>query len=277
MEDIKIASDNTIENYIQRVTELCQSGRKTPSPQELEKIVSEVGITAEEISLAQTQSQANFARAKGYISLRHWDDAIGELEEGLAFDPYNISMIHCLISSYFGRWRENHHPEDEQRIRKRIKQCLEIKPDDEESLQLLGKLTQSIKNRQLINLSLGLLGILSIGTMIGLFTLNRISLDFLNNNTDEKIENMESNLRSQMRRLDNESIRRSQDLSQKIINQENMTHSFYNRIRELEQINQKLQNDNQVLLQNNDNLNKRLEIVEQQMQQLEQENIILPE
>ncbi|AUC60527.1 hypothetical protein AA637_04835 [Cyanobacterium sp. HL-69] len=266
MEDIKNASDNTIEDYIQRVTELCQSGRKIPSPEELQKIVSEVGISPEEICLAQTQSQANFSRAKGYFGLRHWDDAINELEEGLAFDPYNIQMIHFLISSYLGRWRESHNPEDEQKIRKRIRQCLEIKPDDEESLQLLGKLTQSVKNRQLIHLSAGLFGILSIGTIIGLFTLNNISLNLFHN-PDEQIENVEQSLRNEIRQLNSTNINRTEQLSQQMRNKENTINGFYSRIRELEQKNQTLQNDNQVLLQNNDNLNKRLEIIEQQLQE----------
>ncbi|MGY6530872.1 MAG: hypothetical protein ACXITR_13190 [Cyanobacterium sp.] len=267
MEDIKTASDNTIEDYIQRVTELCQSGRKIPSSDELRKIVSEVGISPEEISLAQTQSQANFARAKGYFGLRHWDDAINELEEGLAFDPYNIEMIHCLISSYLGRWRQDHNPEDEQNIRKRIRQCLEIKPDDEESLQSLSKLTQSIKNRQLIHFGIGLFGILSLGTIMGLFTLNSISLNLFNNDSEERIENLDQNLRNEIRYLERTNIRRMGELEQQTRNQERIINSFSNKIRELEQKNQKLEDNNQILLQDNVNLNKRLEVIERQLQE----------
>ncbi|AFZ47492.1 hypothetical protein Cyast_1531 [Cyanobacterium stanieri PCC 7202] len=273
MQEIKSHSHQTVEDYIERVTQFCQSGRKIPSPEELEKIVSEVGISPEEISLAQKQSQANFARAKGYFSLGHWDDAINELEEGLAFDPYNIEMIHFLISSYLGRWRETHQADDEQKIRMRIRQCLEIKPDDKESLQLLGQLHKSIKNRQIIHLSLGLFGILSIGTIIGLFALNNISLNIFNNR-NEQIENVEQGLRDEIRRTQSNNIRRTEDIAQKVSNNENMIRSFNNRIRELEQKNQRLENDNQVLLQNNDNLNKRLEIIEQQLQEQLDQNLL---
>lgn len=272
MQEIKSHSHQTIEDYIERVTQFCQSGRKIPSPEELEKIVSEVGISPEEISLAQKQSRANFARAKGYFGLRHWDDAINELEEGLAFDPYNIEMIHFLISSYLGRWRETHKPDDEEKMRMRIKQCLEIKPDDEESLQLLGQLDKSIKNRQIIHLSFGLFGILSIGTIIGLFALNSISLNIFNNG-NEQIENVEQSLRNEMRNLRSSNTRRTADLAQQMMNNENMIRSFQNRIRELEQKNQRLENDNQVLLQNNDNLNRRLTIIEQQLQESSDQNL----
>ena len=47
------SSNSFIENYIQRVTELSQSSQRIPSVAELEKVATDLGISAEEIEAAQ--------------------------------------------------------------------------------------------------------------------------------------------------------------------------------------------------------------------------------
>lgn len=154
----KNVSSSVIENYIQRVTELSQSSQCIPTIEEVEKIAAELGIEPDEIEAAQKQSHDHYVRAQGYMRLKHWNDAILELQEAVAFNPSNLEMLISLASSYIGRWQEKHHREDENNIRFRIRQCLVIKPDCEEALNLLEQFSKALKWRQQT----------SIGILVGL-------------------------------------------------------------------------------------------------------------
>ena len=152
----KNVSSSVIENYIQRVTELSQSSQHIPTIEEVEKIAAELGIEPDEIEAAQ--KQYHYVRAKGYMRLKHWDDAILELQEAVAFNPSNLEMLISLASSHMGRWQEKHYHEDGNNIRLRIRQCLVIKPDCEEALNLLERFSKALKWRKQI----------SIGIIVGL-------------------------------------------------------------------------------------------------------------
>ncbi|MEA5512330.1 hypothetical protein VB715_21385 [Crocosphaera sp. UHCC 0190] len=143
----KNVSNNVIDNYIQRVTEWSHSSQRIPTTEELETIAAELGIEPTEIQSAQKQSNDHYIRAQGYMRLKHWDDAIAELQEAVAFNPSNLDMLLSLASAHMGRWQENHHREDANNIRLRIRQCLAIKPDCDEALNLLARLSNSQKWR----------------------------------------------------------------------------------------------------------------------------------
>ncbi len=149
-------SNSVIDNYIQRVTELSQSSQRIPTAEELEKIAADLGIEPEEIQAAQKQSNDHYIRAQGYMKLKHWDDAIAELQEAVAFNPSNLDLLICLSQSHLGRWNESHRREDEENLRLRIRQCLALQPDSEAAYHLLAKLTNSLKWRKYIFLGLAL-------------------------------------------------------------------------------------------------------------------------
>ncbi|WP_107669008.1 hypothetical protein [Cyanothece sp. BG0011] len=154
-------SNNVINNYIQRVTEWSQSSQRIPTTEELESIAAELGIEPEEIQAAQKQSHDHYVRAQGYMRLKHWDDAIAELQEAVAFNPSNLDMLVSLASAHMGRWEAYHRREDENNIRLRIRQCLVIKPDCEDALNLLARLSTNLKwrNRIITAIGVGLGGI----------------------------------------------------------------------------------------------------------------------
>ncbi len=240
--------NQAIENYIQRVTELTQLQQTIPTNEELLKIASDLGISDSEIAIAQKQSQAHFLRAQGYYSLNHWEDAIGELEEALAFNPSHLPMLHLLINAYIGRWKDKHNRQDESKARLRIKQCLEIQPDDQESLKLLAKLDQAIRLHKYRFWGIGAVSILFCGSIIGFFISDNIPLNLLNKN-DQLIQTLEQELTSEI-----DSLKREQTLlynqtleqlrNQQIINNdlENRIIELQNQIKNLEQKNQELFN-----------------------------------
>ena len=197
--------NQAIENYIQRVTELTQVGNRVLSHEELLKIASELGISDDEIAIAQQQSQAHFIRAQGYYNLAHWNEAISELENALEINPFNLPMLHLLVKSHLGRWQQKHSRQDEEQIKIKIKQCLEIQPDDQESLKLLAELDKLINNYryQLWGAS-GLL-LVAVGLFIGLFFPPNASLSSLLARED-KLQQINRELNEQIEILQQEQI-----------------------------------------------------------------------
>ena len=145
---MKESSDRPVENYIERITAFSHNFQRIPTSEELDKIVSELGITDEQISLIQTESQAHFIRAKSYIKLKQWDDAIEELQEGISLNPFSLEMISCLGEAYMGRWQIKHKREDAINIQSTAKKCLQIKPDCQITMSLLHRFNNSRKWRK---------------------------------------------------------------------------------------------------------------------------------
>lgn len=250
-------SNYTIENYIQRVSELSQSGDKIPTNEELEKIAAELGISKDEIAIAQKESRDHFVRSQGYLNLKYWDDAIDELQEAVVFNPSNLEMLILLAKAHLGRWQEKHSRDDELQIKTRIKQCLEIKPDHQESLQLLAQLDQSLKKyHQKKVLFIGLFSVF-LGGIMGYFFVNDISLNIFTKR-DVKLEQLKSELVQEI-----EELRQQQDLLQEqLITNQNKKHQINQ-----EKINQS-QQEIQILQAENKTLNNKIIQLQQQIQNL---------
>jgi tetratricopeptide (TPR) repeat protein len=164
-------SNNFIENYIQRVTELSQSPQRIPSATELEKMAADLGLSPEEIEEAQKQSQDHLTRAQGYMRLKHWDDAIEELIEAVALCPSNSDLFLSLAAAHLGRWYQRHRRDDVENVRLRVRECLSIQPDSEEALNLLAKLDRALRWRRtlLVSLGIGLGSFLTTSSLIWLW------------------------------------------------------------------------------------------------------------
>jgi tetratricopeptide (TPR) repeat protein len=183
-------SNHAVEIYIQRVTELSQSVRRIPTSEELEKLAVELGISNED----------HLIRAKSYLSLKHWDDAIAELQEALVFNPSNLEILTCLATAYLGRWYKYHRQEDEHNVRDTIRQCFAIKPDHEESLSLLATLDREVENRQR-NRAIAGVGLGIIFASLGVFLAFNDSLLSLLVNRPSKIQELEFQIRDEIQSL----------------------------------------------------------------------------
>ena len=261
----KSISNHTIENYIQRVTELTQSAQKIPTNEELEKIVTHLGISPEEIKTAQKQSQDHFTRAQGYFKLKHWDDAIAELQEAIALNPSNLEILNLLANAHLGRWYAKHYRDDEEEIRRRIKQCLEIKPDHQESLSLLAKLDLAIQKHQHRKIFWRAFISIFIGSLVGFFFLNDISFNLLSNR-NSKLEDIKLEITKEIEQLRKE--------------QENLLKQFIEKEEKATQVNQeniaKSQRRIEQLEKEVKALNEKIIELQNQLQKLNQSIINLP-
>ncbi|MFN5515668.1 MAG: tetratricopeptide repeat protein [Cyanobacteriota bacterium] len=143
-----LPTSGIIENYIQRVTEFSQSAQRLPTAAELEKIATDLGIDPEEIQAAQREAQAHYTRAQGYLRLRHWEDAITELQDAVALNPANSEMLLALAQAHLGRWRLSHRREDAEELRLRARQCLALDPNSDPALELLGLFSKLRQRRR---------------------------------------------------------------------------------------------------------------------------------
>lgn len=256
MENKNISNTNkAIDIYIERVTELSQSRQKIPTNEELLIIASELGISEKEITTAQKQSLDHFTRAQGYIRILRWDDAIAELEEALAFNPFNLEMLHLLINGYLGRCKKKYNQQDEIQIKFRIKQCLEIQPDDQESLKLLAKLDQLVNNYKYKKWGIIAFSLILIGSGIGFFFFNNISLNLFSKN-DQKLQSVKDELVNEIETLKDEQKILYDQLSEKVKIQEEIDKDSQMQIQILKNEIQKLNQQNQKLINKFSSQNK---------------------
>lgn len=251
-------SNYAIDNYIKRVSELSQSEQKIPTNEELEKIAAELGISDEEIEVAKKKSHDHFVRAQGYFKLKFWDDAISELQEAVVFNPSNLDMLNLLANSHLGRWYERHSQSDRLQIRIRIKQCLEIKPDHQESLHLLAKLSRCVKQRNKKKALLAILLSAFMGSVFGYFFLNGISLKIFSKQ-DVELQKLRSELI-----LEIDELERERDI---LLNNFNEKESKKHQInqRNISQSQQRIQ----ILEKENKKLNQQINQLQNKVQQIE--------
>ncbi len=213
-------SNSFIDNYIQRVTELSQSPQQIPSIAELEKLATDLGINPEEIVKAQEKSQAHLTRAQGYMRLKHWDEAIEELQEAITLSPSNEELLLNLANAHLERWRKHHHRDDAENVRLRVKECLFIEPNSEEALNLLAKLDKARQQRKTfwVGLAISFGSFLTISSLIWLYpesfnySWSRLS------NREAQLAQLEARLLAEMEALkkDQQNLRRELQSNQTI-------------------------------------------------------------
>ncbi len=199
-------SNSFIDNYIKRVTELNQNPQRIPSEAELEKLAEDLGINSAEIESAKKKSEAHFIRAQGYMRLKHWDDAIEELNEAIAFCPCNEELLLSLAHAHLERWTEKHRRDDAENVRLRVKDCLFLQPNSEEALNLLAKLDKARQQRKTfwVSLVIGLGSFLTISSFLWLYP-KYFNYSWLRQaEQEDKLEQLEERLLAEIELLQQE-------------------------------------------------------------------------
>ena len=227
-------SNSFIDNYIKRVTELNQNPQRIPSETELEKLAEDLGINAEEIESAKKKSQAHLIRAQGYMRLKHWDDAIEELNEAIAFCPCNEELLLSLANAHLERWCEKHRRDDAENVRLRVKDCLFLQPNSEEALNLLAKLDKARQQRKTfwVSLVIGLGSFLTISSFLWLYPESFNYSWTRQAHREDKLEQLEQRLLAEIQSLKQE----QEQLRQQIQSSQTREASLYrNKINQLDE------------------------------------------
>jgi tetratricopeptide (TPR) repeat protein len=120
--------DNTIDDYIQRLSNLNQERPQTLSQDELEGLALEVGIAPEILAKAHDIAQSSFEAGLRYQQEEHWDAAIAAFEQSLSLRPCDPESLYQLAAAHHDRYRATRHPADAERAEALVQQCLNHDP-----------------------------------------------------------------------------------------------------------------------------------------------------
>ena len=129
--------------YIQRVLALKEERAAALSEEELREVALEIGLTETDLAAVEAAAADHQLRGQGFLEHRRWDDAIRELEEAVAVSPNQVDRLHALAGAYSGRWQEGRDPDDRSRAELVARQCLELDPRHEASIEVLNDLDRS--------------------------------------------------------------------------------------------------------------------------------------
>jgi len=113
------------------------------SEAELKKVAMEMGLDSSDWAFIQSEIKDHFTRGERFLKHRNWDDAIEELHEVIALNPYHKDALIQLARAYKGRWDDKGKRSDKERAEKYAKLCLELAPEYESAYQLISKLKTS--------------------------------------------------------------------------------------------------------------------------------------
>lgn len=122
------SGDNTIDNYIQRLSNLNQERPQTLSQKDLEALALEVGIAPEVLERAHNIAQSNFEAGLRYQGEQNWEAAIAAFEQSVALQPCDPESLYQLAAAHHGRYRATRNSADAKRAEALVRQCLSHAP-----------------------------------------------------------------------------------------------------------------------------------------------------
>lgn len=132
--------DDALQAYIQRI--LALKGQRDPdlTPEELEAIALEVGLTEADLEAGRRAGENHLARGAGYLKHQRWDDAVHELSQALALLPNRVDALIALAEAHRGRHAAEGDQADREAAMRLARRCLAIDPRHDPAFKLLNAL-----------------------------------------------------------------------------------------------------------------------------------------
>ncbi|MEM6254679.1 MAG: hypothetical protein AAF821_17330 [Cyanobacteria bacterium P01_D01_bin.156] len=125
-----------IEAYIQQLLAWDQP----ITPDVLNTIAQELGITAGELAAIKLKVQNHLERSRSYRDVDNFNSAIDELVQASNLDPVNADVLNALAELYYQRYQKESNLLDRQQTRLIANRCVELYPNDKDALALLKRL-----------------------------------------------------------------------------------------------------------------------------------------
>lgn len=138
-----------LEKYLQKILEFRHLKKDQLTFDELKKIAYEMGMTDTDWHYLVRSFEAHLARGNGFFKYRDWDDAIAEMEQALAINPFHEGAIVTVSLAYANRYRDYERTSDRQHAEEYARRCLEINPSNEQALQVLSSLRKEHVQRKI--------------------------------------------------------------------------------------------------------------------------------
>ena len=130
--------DHKLENYLRKLLEIQENQRLAAS--DLKALALSMGMDEEDWQAVRAAFADHVKRGLGYLQHKHWDDAIAELQEARALDPYDTGVSFGLAQAYQGRWQEKGTAEDQRQASLFAKNTLDLDPGHLPSFELLAEI-----------------------------------------------------------------------------------------------------------------------------------------
>ena len=96
-----------IEEYVAKMLEVQKEQFEKPlTPDELKEIAYSVGMSESEWQASQQVMEQHLRRGQGYLKNKNWEDAVYELKQATAINPYHEDALYCLALAYHELYRK---------------------------------------------------------------------------------------------------------------------------------------------------------------------------
>jgi hypothetical protein len=130
-----------IRAYIDRMLAIAKDDDE-PDQAMLESIASELGLSDEDVQRANRLAADHHTRARHFLGLKRWDDALAELAQATALRPHDVDMRVDLAEAYVSRWEAERNGDDKVAAERLIRKVIEHEPDRKVAYTLLSRLDQ---------------------------------------------------------------------------------------------------------------------------------------
>lgn len=135
--------DESLRNYIERVTALQREREKALTLKDLQEVARDLGMSDEDLAAAERAERTYLQRGLGHYRYKLWDEAIDDLTSAVALNPADVEALHALALAHEGRWRAVGEDEDFAAAERAAKQALQVDPNYTPSFTLLSELRRS--------------------------------------------------------------------------------------------------------------------------------------
>lgn len=136
-------SEKMIEAYISKLFEVQKARENQPlTEQELKEIALDAGMSEEDWQAAQEVANDHNTRAEGFLGYKNWTEAISEYEQTLRIRPQHPQPLSGIAYAFKMRWQTTQNPQDKDRALAYARQCLQVSPENAQSLMIVSKLSK---------------------------------------------------------------------------------------------------------------------------------------
>lgn len=167
-----------LEDYVVKMLEVQKQQFEKPlSLEELKEIAYSVGMSESEWQLSQKVMQGHWERGQGHLKNENWEDAIKELEQSIAINPFHEEGLYGLAKSHYELYKKDAKESDKDAAEDYADRALKNKDNhyDSVTIALLNSIrhAEEAHKRKRRNLFLrigAVLGILGLVFLLTLYT-----------------------------------------------------------------------------------------------------------
>jgi LemA protein len=167
-----------LEDYVVKMLEVQKQQFEKPlSLDELKEIAYSVGMSESEWELSQQVMQGHLERGQGHLRNENWQDAVKELEQAVAINPFHEEGLYGLAKSHYELFKKDGKKEDQEAAEGYADRALKNEDNhyDSATIALLNSIRHAEeaheKKRKNLYLRLGAVaGILVVIVLLTLYT-----------------------------------------------------------------------------------------------------------